>query len=175
MRDISPTQSPSRSCLSASEADSKDQPSANKSHRLGSSLPHLIGFRGNGFRTAWVLPVSPTCLSNGQGSAKCLAFRPTDAAFEPSLHQRQSPPPGNAIFQSRDKDPKTVPAIQSADCRDKRRAQIAANSGRFALNWEISVCAGLRGGGCSRFLTGLCLPNSLLTGKLTGNFGNFAP
>src|SRR6516225_9623561 len=31
-------------------------------------------------------------------------------------------------------------------CRDKMRAQIAANSGRFALNWEISVCAGLRGG-----------------------------
>jgi hypothetical protein len=25
-------------------------------------------------------------------------------------------------------------------------AQIAANSGRFALNWEISVWAGLRGG-----------------------------
>src|SRR6516165_7190455 len=25
-------------------------------------------------------------------------------------------------------------------------AQIAANSGRFALNWEISVCAGLCGG-----------------------------
>jgi hypothetical protein len=31
MRDISPTQSPSRSRLSASEADLKDQPSANKS------------------------------------------------------------------------------------------------------------------------------------------------
>ena len=43
------------------------------------------------------------------------------------------------------KVPKTVPAIQSADCRDKMRAQIAANSGRFALNWEISV-SGLRGG-----------------------------
>src|SRR6516165_6660672 len=68
------------------------------------------------------------------------------------------------------KDPKTVPAIQSADCRDKRRAQIAANSGRFALNWEISVCAGLRGGGCSRSRTGLSNPNSLLTGKNTGKF-----
>jgi hypothetical protein len=55
-------------------------------------------------------------------------------------------PPGNAIFQGRDKDPETVPAIQSADCRDKMRAQIAASSGRFALNREIPVCAGLRGG-----------------------------
>ena len=36
MRDISPTQSPSRSRLSASEADSKDQPSANKSQNCRS-------------------------------------------------------------------------------------------------------------------------------------------
>jgi hypothetical protein len=42
--------------------------------------------------------------------------------------------------------PETVPAIQSADCRDKMRAQIAASLGLFALNWEILVCAGLRGG-----------------------------
>ena len=62
------------------------------------------------------------------------------------LYQGQPPPSGNVIFQGRDKAPKTVPAIQSADCKDKMRAQIAANSGRFALNWEISVCAGLRGG-----------------------------
>ena len=94
----------------------------------------------------WALPVSPTCHPNGQGSVRCLAFRRTDPAFEPSLYQGQLPPSGNAIFQGRDKDLKTVPAIQSADCRDKMRAQIAANSGRFALNWEISVCAGLRGG-----------------------------
>src|SRR5215467_4918178 len=40
MRDISPTQSPSHSRLSASEADSKDQPSANK-------LPELITIRLN--------------------------------------------------------------------------------------------------------------------------------
>ena len=92
------------------------------------------------------LPVSPTCHPNGQGSVRCLAFRRTDPAFEPSLYQGQLPPSGNAIFQGRDKGPETVPAIQSADCRDKMRAQIAANSGRFALNWEISVCAGLRGG-----------------------------
>jgi hypothetical protein len=31
------------------------------------------------------LPVSPTCLPNGQGSARCSAFRRTDSAFEPSL------------------------------------------------------------------------------------------
>jgi hypothetical protein len=36
----------------------------------------------------------------------------TDSAFEPSLYQRQSPPSGNAIFQGRDKDPVTAPAIQ---------------------------------------------------------------
>src|SRR6516164_1573219 len=94
----------------------------------------------------WALPVSPTCHPNGQGSVRCLAFRRTDPAFEPSLYQGQLPPSGNAIFQGRDKDLKTVPAIQSADCRDKMGAQIAANSRRFALNWEISVCAGLRGG-----------------------------
>jgi hypothetical protein len=47
--------------------------------------------------------------------------------------------------------------------------------GRFALNREISVCAGLRGGGRSRYRTGLTGPNSLLTGKITGNFDNFGP
>ena len=67
-----------------------------------------------------------------QGSVRCLAFRRTVPAFEPSLYQGQLPPPGNAIFQGRDKDLETVPAIQSADCRDKIRAQIAAGSGRFA-------------------------------------------
>jgi len=36
----------------------------------------------------------------------------TDSAFEPSHYQRQSPPSGNAIFQGRDKDPETAPAIQ---------------------------------------------------------------
>jgi hypothetical protein len=35
------------------------------------------------------------------------------------------------------------------------RAQIAASSGRFALNREIPVCARLRGGGRSRYRTGL--------------------
>ena len=97
------------------------------SHPISSKPPLMAGSR-----MAWALPVSPTCLPNGQGSTRCLAFRRTDPAFEPSLYQRQSPPPGNAIFQGRDKDPETVPAIQSADCRDKMRAQIAASSGRFA-------------------------------------------
>jgi hypothetical protein len=73
------------------------------------------------------------------------AFHPTDAAFK-SLYQRQSPPSGNAILRGRDKGPETVPAIQSADCRDKMCAQIAASSGRFALIREIPICAGLRGG-----------------------------
>jgi hypothetical protein len=99
-----------------------------------------------GSRTAWALPVLPTCLPNGQGSARCSAFRRIDSAFEPSLYQRQSPSSGNAIFQGRDKDPETGPAIQSADCRDKMRARIAASSGLFALNREISVCVRLRGG-----------------------------
>jgi hypothetical protein len=93
-----------------------------------------------------IFNVSPTCLPNGQGSARCSAFRRIDSAFEPSLYQRQSPPSGNAILRGRDKGPETVPAIQSADCRDKMGAQIAASSGRFALNREILVCAGLRGG-----------------------------
>jgi hypothetical protein len=44
------------------------------------------------------------------------------------------------------KTSETAPAIQWADCRDKMRARIAASSGLFALNREISVCAGLRGG-----------------------------
>jgi hypothetical protein len=38
-----------------------------------------------GSHTAWVLPASPTYLPNGQGSARCSAFRRTDSAFEPSL------------------------------------------------------------------------------------------
>ena len=106
----------------------------------------------------WALPVSPTCHPNGQGSVRCLASRRTDPAFEPSLYQGQLPPSGNAIFQGRDKDLKTVPAIQSADCRDKMRAQIAANSVRFALNWEISVCAD-----CVVGLVGLELPTKRLS------------
>jgi hypothetical protein len=61
---------------------------------LISSKPPLMA----GSRMARALPVSPTCLPNGQGSARFLAFRRTDPAFEPSLYQRQSPPPGNAIF-----------------------------------------------------------------------------
>jgi hypothetical protein len=93
-----------------------------------------------------IFNVSPTCLPNGQGSARCSAFRRTDSAFEPSLYQRRSPPSGNAIFQGRDKDPETAPAIQWADCRDKMRARTAASSGLFALNREISVCVRLRGG-----------------------------
>jgi hypothetical protein len=36
---------------------------------------------------------------------------------------RQSPPSGNAIFQGRDKDPETAPAIQWAGCRDKMGAE----------------------------------------------------
>ena len=32
-------------------------------------------------------------------------FHPTDPAFEPSLHQHQSPPWGNAILRDRDKGP----------------------------------------------------------------------
>jgi hypothetical protein len=99
-----------------------------------------------GFRIAWALPVSPTCHPNGQGTVRCLAFRRTDPVFEPSLYQGEPPPSGNAIFQGRDKDPKKVPAIQLADCRDKMCAQIAASSGRFTLNREIPVCPGLRGG-----------------------------
>jgi hypothetical protein len=47
------------------------------------------------------------------------------------------------LVARRDKDPETAPAIQWAGCRD---ARIAASSGLFALNREISVCAGLRGG-----------------------------
>jgi hypothetical protein len=52
----------------------------------------------------------------------------------------------SARCQGRDKDPETAPAIQWADCRDKMRARIAASSGLFALNREISVRARLCGG-----------------------------
>ena len=37
-------------------------------------------------------------------------------------------------FSGQRQRPETVPAIQSADCRDKMRARIAASSGLFALN-----------------------------------------
>jgi hypothetical protein len=40
-----------------------------------------------GSRTEWALPVSPTCLANGRGSARCLAFRRTNPAFEPTPYQ----------------------------------------------------------------------------------------
>jgi hypothetical protein len=102
------------------------------------------GTAAEGARTQAVIPPAPSL--NRVGRARCLAFRRTDPAFEPSLYQRQSPPSGNAIFQGRDKDPETAPAIQSADCRDKMCAPIAASSARFALNREIYVCAGLCGG-----------------------------
>jgi hypothetical protein len=73
-------------------------------------------------------------------------FHSTDVAFKPSLYQRQSPPSGNAILRARDKGAKTAREIQSTACRDKMRTRIPASSGRFALNREIPVCAGLRGG-----------------------------
>ena len=88
------------------------------SHPISSKPPLMAGSR-----TAWALPVSPTCLPNGRGSARCSAFRRADSAFEPSLYQCQSPPSGNAIFQGRDKDPETAPVIQWAECRDKMRAE----------------------------------------------------
>jgi hypothetical protein len=97
-------------------------------------------------RSSWVLPASPTCLRNGRGNASCSAFHPTDPAFEPCLHQRRSPPPGNAILRGRDKGPERPLEIQSTDCGDKIHARIAASSGLFATNREISVCARLRGG-----------------------------
>ena len=81
-----------------------------------------------------------------RGSARCSAFHPTDPVFEPSLHQHRSPPRGNAILRGRDKGSERALEIQSTDCRDKMRARIAASSGLFALNREISGCAGLRGG-----------------------------
>ena len=59
---------------------------------------------------------------------------------------RPSSPSGKRNFPGQRQRPETLPANQSADCRDKMRAQIAASSGRFALNREIPVCAGLRGG-----------------------------
>jgi hypothetical protein len=63
---------------------------------------------------------------------------------QPNLHQRQSPPSGNAIFQGRDKDPETTPAIQWAGCRDKMRARIATSSGLFALKLGKSVDCSIR-------------------------------
>jgi hypothetical protein len=77
-------------------------------------------------------------------------------AFEPCLHQRRSPPPGNAILRGRDKGPERPLEIQSTDCGDKMHARIAASSGLFATNREISVCARLHGGGRSRSRTSLC-------------------
>jgi hypothetical protein len=68
-------------------------------------------------------------------------FHPTDAAFKPSIYEHQSPPSGNAILRGRDKGPETVPAIQSADCRDKMRAQIAASSGLFTLGCVLAAVA----------------------------------
>jgi hypothetical protein len=64
-------------------------------------------------------------------------------------------------------------AIQWAGCRDKNACRIAASSRLFALNREISVCAGLRGGGRSR--TSLCHIFPVLTGKNTGNFTRIRP
>ena len=48
------------------------------------------------------------------------------------------------------------------------------NRGLFVRNWETSVRTGVRGGGCSRHRTRLS-PNSLLTGKRTGNFCRIRP
>jgi hypothetical protein len=61
----------------------------------------------------------------------------------------ESPPrswPGNAIFQGRDKDPETAPCNSLGGLQRQNACRIAASSGLFALNQEISVCAGLRGG-----------------------------
>ena len=102
-----------------------------RTHRLRTTVK-------SGKRNA-IFNVSPTCLPNGQGSARCLAFRRTNPAFEPSLYQRQSPPSENAILRGRDKIrtqpgrrtaaenvkcsilPRTDPAFEPSLCQDPFR------------------------------------------------------
>ena len=96
-----------------------------------------------------------------------------DSAFEPSLHQRQSPPSGNAIFQRQ--RPRNGPCNSMGRVQRQNACRIAASSGLFALNREISVCVGLRGGGRSRCRTSLRIEIPLITGNLTGYFANSVP
>jgi hypothetical protein len=49
-------------------------------------------------------------------------------------------------------------------------AKMPANCGLFVRDQKMPVRIGLRGGGRSRHRTRLCIRNSLLSGKLTGNF-----
>ena len=88
---------------------------------------------------------SPHRLAARMVESRCLAFRRTDPAFEPSLRQHRSPLSGNAILRGR-AGAETAPEIQSTGCRDKMRARILAGSGLFAMNREISVCVRLHGG-----------------------------
>jgi hypothetical protein len=99
---------------------------------------------------------SPHRLAARMVEPRCLAFRRTDPAFEPSLRQHRSPLSGNAILRGR-AGAETAPEIQSTACRDKMRARIPAGSGLFAMNREISVCVRLHGGGRSHCRT--CLSN----------------
>src|SRR6516165_11258812 len=67
MRDISPTQSPNHSRLSASEADAKDQPSANR-------LPELITIRPNAGARAG-LALSASAPGRRRSRSRALAVR----------------------------------------------------------------------------------------------------
>ena len=64
---------------------------------------------------------------------------------------------GKRNFEARDKGAEMAVGIHLAARRDHAPARKPGNSGLFAKSREISVRRRLRGGGCSRLRTGLCI------------------
>jgi hypothetical protein len=94
------------------------------------------------------------------------------AAFEPSLCLSRSPFPGNGISGPEKNAQKRLPDCNDAVSENEPSHRSPPIGGPFARLQEISGSIRLRGGGCSPDRTSLPTPNSLLTGKLTGNFAD---
>jgi hypothetical protein len=80
--------------------------------------------------------------------------------------------PGNGISPRRDRWPKIGSRPKNVSAETKTPTSKPANCGPLASLWEIHRFEKVRGGRGSHNRTGLCHQNSLLTGKLTGNFAD---
>ena len=92
---------------------------------------------------------------HGSASTTCSAFQLNNPRIRTESLRTKVSVAGKRNFQGRDKEAETASKVQGRRCRDKVSLNNPANSGLVAENWEISVSARMRGGGCSRHRTSL--------------------
>jgi hypothetical protein len=95
--------------------------------------------------TWFALPLwALTALGEIQSRRNSQTVKAPGGSFQ--LCEPQSPFPGNGILPAETKAPERRLRFGMALGRDDARTRKPANSSLFAMNWEISVCARLRGG-----------------------------